>query len=120
MYKKTINIIKHTLMLLILFHLIGCSISNNEWKILFDGKNTDQWRGFNKDYFPNASWKIENNTLKTVMGVASTVDIITKEKYQNFELELDWKISKGGNSGIFYFVSESQNYIWQTAPECKY
>ena len=117
MYKKTINIIKHTLMLLILFHLIGCSISNNEWKILFDGKNTDQWRGFDKDYFPDASWKIENNTLKTVVGVASTVDIITKEKYQNFELELDWKISKGGNSGIFYFVSESQNYIWQTAPE---
>jgi hypothetical protein len=102
---------------LILVNLIGCSSSVNEWKILFDGKNTDQWKGFNKDYFPDDNWKIENNSLKTVPGLKNTVDIITKEKYQNFELELEWKVSKEGNSGIFYFASESQNYIWQSAPE---
>ena len=102
---------------LILIYKMGCTTSMNEWQILFDGKNTDQWKGFNKKDFPDDNWKIENNTLKTIPREKNTIDIITKEQYQNFELELEWKVSKAGNSGIFYFASESQDYIWQSAPE---
>ena len=114
---RKMNLLKLITLPLILVHFMVCSSSTNDWQILFDGKNTEQWRGFGKENFPDDNWKIENNTLKTIPGLKNTVDIITKERYQNFELELEWKVSKAGNSGIFYFASESQNYIWQSAPE---
>ena len=114
---RKMNQIKLTILPSILACFIGCSSSSNDWQILFDGTNTEQWRGFGKENFPDDNWKIENNSLKTIPRLNNTVDIITKDKYQNFELELEWKVSKAGNSGIFYFASESQNYIWQSAPE---
>jgi len=111
------NLLKLITLSLILTYFMGCSSSTNKWQVLFDGKNTEHWRGFGKEDFPNDNWEVENNTLKTIPGLKNTLDIITKEKYQNFELELEWKVSKAGNSGIFYFASESQSYIWQSAPE---
>ena len=114
---RKMNQLKLITLSLILICFLGCSSSTNDWQILFDGKNTEHWRGFGKEDFPNDNWKVENNTLKTIPGLKNTVDIITKEKYQNFELELEWKVSKAGNSGVFYFASESQSYIWQSAPE---
>ena len=114
---RKMNQIKLTILPSILACFIGCSSSSNDWQILFDGTNTEQWRGFGKENFPDDNWKIENNSLKTIPRLNNTVDIITKDKYQNFELELEWKVSKAGNSGIFYFASESQSYIWQSAPE---
>jgi len=114
---RKINLLKLITLSLILTYFMGCSSSTNKWQVLFDGKNTEHWRGFGKEDFPNDNWKVENNTLKTIPGLKNTLDIITKEKYQNFELELEWKVSKAGNSGIFYFASESQSYIWQSAPE---
>ena len=114
---RKMNLLKLITLSLILTYFMGCSSSTNKWQVLFDGKNTEHWRGFGKEDFPNDNWKVENNTLKTIPRLKNTIDIITKEKYQNFELELEWKVSKAGNSGIFYFASESQNYIWQSAPE---
>ncbi len=66
--------------------------------------------------FPWDNWKIENGTLKT-LAHKKGVDIISKEKYKDFELELEWKVQSGGNSGIFYFANEKGNHIWQSAPE---
>ena len=66
--------------------------------------------------FPWDNWKIESGTLKT-LAHKKGVDIISKEKYKNFELELEWKVQSGGNSGIFYFANERGNHIWQSAPE---
>ena len=114
---RKMNQIKLTIQPSILACFIGCSSSSNDWQILFDGTNTEQWRGFGKENFPDDNWKIENNSLKTIPRLNNTVDIITKDKYQNFELELEWKVSKAGNSGIFYFATESQCFIWQSAPE---
>ena len=87
-----------------------------KWKVLFDGKSTDAWRGFRQDSFPNQTWKVEGGTLRTIVGSESR-DIITREKYRDFELELEWRIAPGGNSGIIYLVSEDFQQTYQTGPE---
>lgn len=89
---------------------------DREWKVLFDGKSTGAWRGYRQAEFPAGSWVVEDGALKTVVG-AQRVDIITRDQYENFELELEWAVSPGGNSGIFYRVSEEAQRIWETGPE---
>lgn len=89
--------------------------------LLFDGKSTDQWRGYEKTDFPKG-WNIEDNAIHCIgsgKGEAGQGgDIITKEKFKNFELTLEWKISEGGNSGIFYLAQEIPGEpIWKSAPE---
>jgi hypothetical protein len=89
--------------------------------LLFDGNSTDQWRGYEKTDFPKG-WNIEDNAIHCIgsgKGEAGQGgDIITKEKFKNFELTLEWKISEGGNSGIFYLAQEIPGEpIWKSAPE---
>ena len=81
------------------------------WTLLWNGKSFKGWRGINKDYFPENGWIIENGEL-TCLGdeLPDSLrggDIITKKKYKNFELKLEFKISAKANSGIKYFVDES-------------
>ena len=99
--------------LFITLFIIGCS-SNNDWTVLFDGERVKGLRGYKEVGFPN-SWKIVDGTLKTIPGYG--VDLISVDIYNNFELELEWKVPEGGNSGIFYFATEEGDYIWQSAPE---
>jgi hypothetical protein len=89
-----------------------------DWVVLFDGSDLDHWRGFRRDDVPSA-WRIENGTLAFVPGQGEGGDIITRNEFDNFELELEWRISEGGNSGIFYRVKEGPDYryTWQTGPE---
>ena len=89
------------------------------WKALFDGKSTDAWRGYGRDSFPTTAWKVENGELKTIAGVKDAVDIITKDKYGDFELELEWKLQPGGNSGVIYRAAEqpAPGQSWHTGPE---
>lgn len=82
------------------------------WHSLFDGKTMDQWRGYRNGDIAN--WRVEDGTI-TKTGTPA--DIITRVPYANFELELDWKISKGGNSGIFYRGTEEYEHIYWSAPE---
>lgn len=93
------------------------------WKLLFDGSTSDGWRGYQKDHFPSG-WKISDSSIMCMasgMGEAGNKeggDIIFNQKFKNFHLKLDWKISEGGNSGIFYLGQEdSFDHIWKTAPE---
>ena len=85
------------------------------WRLLFDGKTTAGWRGWKMDSLPSG-WQVVDGTLKRVKPAA---DIITKEKFRNFELSLEWNIAKNGNSGIFYRASEDpgDNAIYWSAPE---
>lgn len=80
------------------------------WKLLFDGKTTNGWRGFHRDSFPTEGWAIENGTIKHLSGEGAQSqhggDIITTAEYDNFEFAVDWKITPGANSGIKYLVSE--------------
>ena len=105
-----------TATLLIFFIFVGCKTQSKNWTILFDGKNVTGLRGYKMENFPWDNWKIENGTLKTLVHEKG-VDIISKEKYKDFELELEWKVQSGGNSGIFYFANEKGGHIWQSAPE---
>ncbi len=89
------------------------------WQVLFAGKSTDAWRGFRRDHFPSKCWTIENESLKTIPGCdeAERMDVVTKDKFQNFELELEWRVAPGGNSGVIYLVSEDQDQTWKTGLE---
>ena len=90
------------------------------WITLFDGTSTDGWRGFNSEVVP-PNWIIEEGTLKSLgSGGHMGGDIVYGEKkFSNFELELEWKVSAGGNSGIFYHVVEGDKYKspYENAPE---
>ena len=98
----------------------------NGWKLLFDGKTTNGWRNFKKQTI-GSSWVVKDgaislSSIKKEDGAwqaADGGDIITDKAYENFELNLEWKISNCGNSGIIYDVTESDeyDYVWQTGPE---
>ncbi|RPE00188.1 DUF1080 domain-containing protein [Aureibaculum marinum] len=89
----------------------------NEWITLFDGTSMDAWRGYLMDKMPS-EWSIQDNTLAFTPSEEGGKDIITKEKFENFELSLEWKISEGGNSGIFWSVLEVENAkIYESALE---
>jgi hypothetical protein len=97
----------------------GQGIAQSKWQVLFDGKSTASWRGFRRDTFPSKCWTIDNGSLKTVAGCdkSDQIDIITKNKYRNFELEFEWRVSPGANSGVIYLVSEDEDQTWRTGPE---
>lgn len=94
------------------------------WEVLFDGTSTDNFRGYNSETFPENGWEIAEDGSLHLKGSGKGEaggrggDIITKEKYQNFELSLEWKISEGGNSGIFYLAQEEEGEpIYKSSPE---
>ncbi len=89
--------------------------TGSSWMILFDGASTDAFRGFHMDSFPSGSWTIEENALKSIHGRG--VDLITREEFQDFELELEWKVSRGANSGIMYGVTEASSETYWSGPE---
>ena len=84
------------------------------WRLLFDGKTTDGWRNYKKETV-GAGWQVIDGILTRSGDNAG--DIITKAKYRNFDLALDWRVAEGGNSGILYRATEDNDYIWQSAPE---
>jgi len=92
------------------------------WVLLFDGKTSNGWRSYQKETFPKG-WVIVDSTLKCAAsgrgeaGSEDGGDIVYNKVFSNFHLKLDWKISKGGNSGIFYLGQEKLETIWRTAPE---
>ncbi len=84
------------------------------WKLLFDGKDTKGWRDF-KAAEADPGWQVKDGILFVDPKVAK--DLITTEKYANFELTFDWRIGKEGNSGVFYHVIEEGQYAYETGPE---
>ncbi len=93
--------------------MIASSV-NAEWIVLFDGEKVNGLRGYKQKGLPD-SWVIVDGALKTIPGHG--VDLISEDVYKNFELELEWKVPKGGNSGIFYFATEEGKHIYESAPE---
>jgi len=78
------------------------------WRLLWDGKTTDGWRSPKSDAFPDKSWVIENGEFSVVASGNAEAqaggDIITRQRYANFELTADFKTTYGCNSGIKIFV----------------
>lgn len=83
------------------------------WKLLFDGKTSNGWRGAYKDSFPEKGWIIDNGILTVLPSgggeSANGGDIVTMDEFSNFDLKLEFRITPGANSGIKYFVTESEH-----------
>jgi len=94
------------------------------WKLLWDGETKEGWRGSKIDKFPENGWAIENGVLSVMAsGGGESVDggdIVTTEKYKNFVLEVDFKLTKGANSGIKYFVDTELNMGAGSSIGCEY
>ena len=94
----------------------------DEWTVLFNGKDLTGWRSYGEESASSA-WIVEDDALVLNVGDSTTAmtggDLITVAQYENFELELEWKISEGGNSGIFFGVREiaEQNVAYETGIE---
>jgi hypothetical protein len=95
------------------------SQANGGWQDLFDGKTLNGWRTYKNK--PADAWSVAdgilyckgNETNKSDMRA----DLITNDQYENFEFEMDWKISKAGNSGIMYMVTEEFDAAYKSGPE---
>ena len=107
---------------------IANTISGREaaegWKLLWDGKTTNGWRGAKLDNFPEKGWSFENGILKVHKsgGGESTNggDIVTTRPYKNFILKVDFRITEGANSGIKYFVDTNLNKGEGSAIGCEF
>jgi hypothetical protein len=95
------------------FAQLQTGTSADGWRALFDGKSLDAWRGWGSRGIP-PGWHIVGETLAKEGEVD---DLITREQFGNFELELEWKIGKGGNSGIFYRGTREYDHIYWSGPE---
>ncbi|MGQ0539384.1 MAG: 3-keto-disaccharide hydrolase [Gemmatimonadaceae bacterium] len=89
------------------------SASQPGWTALFDSTSTAAWRGFQRGELPNG-WQVVDGALTRV---AAGGDIVTRGQYGDFELELEWKVSPKGNSGIFFRVTEADSATYRTGPE---
>jgi hypothetical protein len=83
---------------------------NAGWRLLFDGKTTQGWRGFNKQTFPTTGWVVEDGWLKKVANQRGG-DIITTDKFSDFELQWEWRIPLKANNGIKYMIIEERGAI---------
>lgn len=87
------------------------------WQLLFNGQNLEGWKTFQGKEI--TGWKVINGVLNN-SGIGSDHggDIITKEKFQNFELSMEWKIAPKSNSGIFFHVNDKiGKAIYESGPE---
>jgi hypothetical protein len=83
------------------------------WKLLFDGTSTNGWRGYKQKVVPTG-WRAIDGAL---VRVEKAGDLITAEQFDDFGLVFDWKVSHGGNSGVFYRATEDTTHIYENAPE---
>lgn len=95
------------------------------WTLLFDGKTMAGWHGYNGQALQ--AWAIEDCALKSVgtegnYGSDKRADLVTDREFTDFEISIDWKASKGGNSGLVYGVVEDKKYkaAWETGPEYQF
>ena len=100
------------------------SISNNGWISLFDGKTTNGWHKYGGGPV-GSGWKVQDgaiylDTNVKVNGRRDGGDIVTNEEFENFDLKLEWKIAKNGNSGVMFCVHEDTvkyKAPYETGPE---
>ena len=98
--------------------------SDQEWQLLFDGKTFNGWHKYGGGAVGSA-WKTAggvlylDTTVKKDWQIDNGGDIATDEEFENFDLRLEWKVSKAANSGIMFYVHEEPKYKypWETGPE---
>ena len=118
--------------IIFIFFMLSCSDTMNQekqnvltdeevkdgWTLLFDGKSLDKWRNFKHPEIISG-WVAEDDALVALgKGSDSMGDIITKDQFENFDLKVEWKLSREGNSGIFYGILEDGfERVYDTGPE---
>jgi hypothetical protein len=88
-------------------------VPTTTWRVLFDGKLLDTFRGWRSDGMPQG-WHVVDGTLAKEGHVD---DLVTRDQFGNFELELEWKIGRAGNSGVFYRGTREYDEIYWSGPE---
>ncbi|HJQ19927.1 MAG TPA: DUF1080 domain-containing protein [Gemmatimonadaceae bacterium] len=83
------------------------------WRSLVTGADLSAWRGYHSETVPDG-WTASNGVLTKSKG---TGDIITRDQFGDFELTFDWKLTRGGNAGVFYRGTEEYDHIYWSAPE---
>ena len=97
-------------------------MDQNDWIVLFDGTSFDGWKGYMTDGMA-ANWKIEDGAMvfypPAEKPEGESYNIVSKQEFTNFVLSLEWKVSEGGNSGIFWGIKEDAKYgqPYETGPE---
>ena len=86
------------------------------FRLLFDGKTTDGWRGFRKEGFPESGWVVEGGCLKHV-AKAGGGDIITVDQFGDCDFRFEWAVTAKANSGVIYRCTEEERTSWRTGPE---
>lgn len=90
--------------------------------VIFDGSDVTGWRGYGKDHVP-ARWLVEDSCLHFVRGEGEGGDMMFAHKFDNFDVQFEWKVSEGANSGFFYLGEEAKlpdgnlEYLCASAPE---
>ncbi|WP_291870535.1 DUF1080 domain-containing protein [Maribacter sp.] len=129
---------KLVLVLLAVFFVISCkqketknkvvietkakTMTQEDWEVLFDGTNLGKWTEYSKNSISD-NWKLENGAMVFYppenKPEGESYNLVTKSEYTDFVLSLEWQISEGGNSGIFWGVKEKQSLpeAYQTGPE---
>ncbi|KAA2217080.1 MULTISPECIES: 3-keto-disaccharide hydrolase [Maribacter] len=79
--------------------------TNNDWVIIFDGNSTDALRGYGIEDFPEGIWYVENGALIANPDTTNR-DLVTKQRFRNFELEYEWAVDTAANSGVFFHMQE--------------
>jgi hypothetical protein len=74
------------------------------------------WRGYSEAQFPQGSWSLDDHVLRALAS-GPRVDLITRERFRDFTLFFEWRLPRGGNSGVLYRVAESLEHSWQSGPE---
>lgn len=83
------------------------------WRLLFDGATLKGWRQYRADTMPSG-WFIKDGALTKT---AATRDIMTVDQYGDFELTFDWRLTTGGNAGVFYRATEEYDHVYWSGPE---
>lgn len=99
--------------------VIACALSacasqqGTDWRPLFDGQTLNGWRAY-QGKTPSSGWSARNGEL-TKSGAAE--DIITADQFGDFEFAFDWKLTPGGNAGVFYRATEEYEHVYWSGPE---
>lgn len=82
-----------------------------DWQPLFDGHTSAGWTQCRGGAFPAWAWKVEDGCLRTIPGTYLQPDIATAGTFDDFELELEWRVAPGGNSGVFYSLAPQPRFL---------
>jgi glucose/arabinose dehydrogenase/protein-L-isoaspartate O-methyltransferase len=84
------------------------------WKLLFDGQSLENFRGYRRDE-PGSGWRVEDGAI--VRKASGAGDLISRDEFDSFELQLEYRIAPDGNSGVMFHVTEDNDQPWMSGPE---